>query len=103
MLFHSVFFSLNDASPAATEALIAACRKYLADIPGVAHFSVGTLTPDLARPVNDRDFDVALHVVFDSRASHDRYQTDPNHLKFIEECKPNWKKVRIFDADVESV
>ncbi len=102
MLSHSVYFSLHDDSPAAIEALVAACKKYLVDHPGVVHFSAGTLNPDLARPVNDREFDVALHVVFDSRASHDLYQTAPSHLKFIEECKPNWSKVRVFDADVES-
>jgi len=102
MLSHSVYFSLHDNSPAAIDALVAACKKYLADHPGVVFFSAGTLTKDLARPVNDREFDVALHVVFDSRASHDLYQTAPSHLKFIEENKPNWSKVRVFDADVES-
>jgi len=102
MLSHSVYFSLHDDSPTAIEALVAACKKYLVDHPGVVFFSAGTLNPDLARPVNDREFDVALHVVFDSRASHDLYQTAPAHLKFIDECKPNWSKVRVFDADVES-
>jgi hypothetical protein len=45
---------------------------------------------------------VALHVVFDSKASHDAYQVAPSHLQFIQENKPNWKQVRVFDADVES-
>jgi hypothetical protein len=56
----------------------------------------------LQRPVNDRGFDVGLHVVFDSLASHDAYQEDPAHQSFIAENKPNWKQVRIFDSDVES-
>ena len=50
--------------------------------------------------MNDRDFDVALHVVFDHRASHDAYQAAPEHLSFIEEQKENWKNVRVFDSDV---
>ena len=50
--------------------------------------------------MNDREFDVALQVVFDCRASHDAYQTAPRHLQFIAENKPNWAKVRVFDADV---
>ena len=54
------------------------------------------------REVNDKEFDVALHVVFKNRAAHDEYQTAPRHVKFIEESKPNWAKVRVFDADVES-
>ena len=66
------------------------------------HFSAGTLNPDLDRPVNDLDFDVALYLFFDSKASHDAYQTAPDHLDFIHESKPNWRLVRVFDADVES-
>ena len=64
------------------------------------YFSVGTLNKELARPVNDQGYEVALNVVFDSRASHDIYQTDPRHLQFINEQKPNWKQVRVFDSDL---
>jgi len=102
MLAHSVFFSLHDNSPTAIDKLVAACKKYLVDHPGVVFFAAGTLNPDLARAVNDRDFDVALHVVFDGKSAHDAYQTAPAHLTFIAENKENWKLVRIFDADVES-
>ena len=100
-LSHDVFFSLNDASPAAREALVAACRKYLTGHEGVLAFSAGVLAGELSRPVNDRDFDVALHMVFDGKASHDKYQEAPRHKQFIEEQQKNWKKVRVFDSWVE--
>lgn len=100
MLGHMVYFTLKDRSPAKVEALVAACRKYLTGHPGTAFFAVGTLVPDLTRPVNQTDFDVALQVVFESRAAHDAYQVAPRHLAFIEENKPNWERVRVFDADV---
>ncbi len=100
MLAHSVFFSLHDPSPAAVDALIEACQTYLTDHPGVVFFGVGTLNKELTRPVNDQAFEVALHVVFDSKASHDAYQVAPRHLKFVEENKPKWKQVRVFDADL---
>jgi len=99
-LAHMVFFSLNDSSEAGRAKLIAACEKYLADQPGTVYYSVGTHVPDLQRPVN-QTFDVALHVVFESREAHDRYQADPRHLKFIEETKPTWKEVRIYDSYVD--
>jgi hypothetical protein len=99
-LAHMVYFSLNDSSPAARERLVEACHKYLTGHPGTVYFAAGTLVPDLARPVNDLDFDVSLHVVFDSRKAHDDYQTHPRHLQFIEENKPTWKKVRVFDSYV---
>ncbi len=101
MLCHDVYFTLVDRSPAAVEALVTACRRYLRDHPGVVYFSVGTLEPELDREVNDRGFDVALHVVFADRASHDAYQVVPDHLRFIEENRENWAHVRVFDSIVE--
>lgn len=100
MLAHNVYFTLNQPTLANIDHMVAACHKYLKDHPGVVFFAAGTCIDDLARPVNDRMFHVALHVVFDSRASHDAYQTAPSHLQFIEENKPSWRQVRVFDSDV---
>ncbi|MFN0050588.1 MAG: Dabb family protein [Planctomycetales bacterium] len=33
-------------------------------------------------------------------ADHDAYQQHPLHKQFIDESRPNWKKVRVFDSDV---
>jgi hypothetical protein len=99
-LSHVVFFTLKDSSDAAIQTLLDACHKYLKDHPGVVYFGAGTLAKEYARPVNDHAFHVCLNVVFDSRASHDIYQTAPDHLKFIADHKESWEKVRVFDADV---
>jgi hypothetical protein len=98
-LVHNVYFTLNDNSPAAKQKLVDACHKYLTDHPGTVYFSAGTLAEEYNRPVNDRGYDVALHVVFDGRGSHDAYQVAPRHLEFIAENKANWKTVRVFDSD----
>ena len=99
MLVHNVYFTLKDHSKAAVEHLLAECRKYLDGHPGfVTLFGCGTVA-DLDRPVNDRNFDVGLHVVFADRAAHDRYQTDPKHVKFIEDNRDGWQQVRVFDTD----
>ena len=100
MLAHNVFFALNDNSDAAKEALTTSCKKYLKDHPGIVFFACGTIQPELQRPVNDRAFDVSLHVVFDSLAAHDAYQDAPLHLQFVAENKPSWKQVRVFDSNV---
>ncbi len=96
---HMVYFSLKDRSPEACERLVAACRTYLSDHPGTVLFAAGTLA-DTTREVNDRDFDVALNVVFENREAHDKYQVAERHQQFIDENRDNWQRVRVYDADV---
>ncbi len=38
VLVHNVYFTLKDPTPAAIQHLMAECRKYLSDHPGVAYF-----------------------------------------------------------------
>lgn len=102
ILSHDVFFSLNDASPAARAALVAACKKYLTGHEGELSFSAGVRNSELNRPVNDHDFDVALHITFASKAAHDQYQAAPRHKQFIAENEKNWKTVRVFDSVAEA-
>lgn len=100
MLAHNVYFSLKDKTEAARDALIAACRRDLTGHPGAVFFACGALARDLDRPVNDREFDVALHLVFESKAAHDAYQESPRHERFVEENREGWARVRVFDSDV---
>ena len=99
-LAHNVFFQLTDGSPANVTALTDACHKYLNVQPGIAFFAAGPLCAELDRDVNDRDWDVGLHLVFETKAAHDAYQDDATHNRFIDEMKPNWSKVRVFDSFV---
>jgi|SRR5262249_7768619 len=101
MLAHNVYFLLKDNSKPAQEKLLAACKKYLTGHPGTVFFACGMLAQELRREVNDRDFDLALHIVFENQATHDQYQEAAQHQKFIAENKANWKKVRVFDSIVE--
>lgn len=102
VLSHDVFFELKDDSPATRAALVAACKKYLSGHEGSVSFSAGAIVEEHARPVNDRAWDVALHIVFKDKASHDLYQEAPRHKQFIAEQQANWKTVRVFDSWVES-
>lgn len=102
MLAHNVFFTLKDRSEPAVSRLVESCRTHLTSHPGAIFYACGTLQKELDRPVNDRDFDVALHIVFDSKESHDAYQVAPRHNAFVEENKASWAKVRVFDSDVAS-
>ena len=56
-------------------------------------FACGTLQEKISiRPVNDRDFDVALHVVYEDKSAHDVYQDAPLHKIFIEENRETGPK-----------
>jgi hypothetical protein len=100
---HMVYFKLKDGSPEARQKLVNACKKYLATHEGTVFFSAGPIADDFKRDVNDRDWDVALHVVFANKAAHDKYQDHPDHLKFIAENKDTWDKVRVFDSALAEV
>jgi hypothetical protein len=103
MLCHNVYFTLKDRSGPAAQKLIAACKKYLTGHPGIVFFACGTLEKELSRPVNDRDFDVSLHITFETRAAHDAYQDAPRHHSFVSENHDDWARVRVFDSEVEKV
>lgn len=98
LLVHNVYFQLNDRSPGARAALVAACRKYLPGHNGIVFFACGELCGELAREVNDRDWDVGLHIIFRDKAAHDFYQDTPAHHQFVAENKAGWSKVRVFDT-----
>jgi hypothetical protein len=98
VLAHDVYFTLKDASPEAREKLVAACRKHLTGHEGTVFFATGVRAEELAREVNDRGYDVSLHVYFRDKAAHDVYQEHPRHKQFIAEMSANWKAVRVFDS-----
>jgi hypothetical protein len=101
MIGHMVYFKLKDNTPEHRKKLVAACEKYLGDHEGVVFFAAGVIGNDFKRDVNDRDWDVALHLVFIDKAAHDRYQDHKEHTKFIDENKANWAKVRVFDSELK--
>lgn len=100
-LAHIVFFSLADSNDANRQKLVEACKKYLDNHKGVIYFGVGVNAPQYDREVNDRDYDVALHLVFESAKDHDAYQANPRHKEFIAKNKDLWKTVRVFDSTLK--
>ena len=98
MLIHNVYFALKDSSQPVIDGLVADCHSCLKDHPGVVFFAAGVLAKELDRPVNDLDFQVGLHVVFENMDYQTQYQQHPKHIEFIEKNKDNWQKIRVFDS-----
>jgi hypothetical protein len=100
-LVHDVYFALNDDSEVARSKLVEDCYKYLSSHPGIVFLAAGELVESHQRDVNVRDWQVSLHIVFKNKDYHDQYQNAPDHHKFIEENKDNWKTVRVFDSFIK--
>lgn len=98
MLVHSVFFWLKtDVSEQQRECFESQLES-LKTVESAQAVYVGTpSTTD--RPVVDRSYDYSLTVMFDDMTAHDAYQVAPAHKIFLENCKPMFDKVLIYDAD----
>lgn len=93
---HTVFFWLKESSEANKTALQRGLIE-LAKIDLIAEAYVGQ-PADTHREVIDSSYDFSITFIFPDKASQDIYQTHPDHLQFIENCKHLWEKVQVYDA-----
>jgi hypothetical protein len=93
-MIHQVFFWLKpgqDVKEFLKEvALLGKCDT-------VSKSFIGTPAPTEARDVVDHSYQVACTLFFDSIEDQNLYQTDPNHLKFIERNSNKWASVKVYD------
>ncbi len=99
-LAHVVYFTLKDSSVEACRKLLASCDEKLSHQPGVVFYGAGTRGEEFDRSVNDTKFDVGLHVVFESKAAHDTYQSSADHQAFLTENRDSFASLRVFDSYV---
>jgi hypothetical protein len=97
-LAHMVFFKLKDSGEKSRAAMIESCQKYLTGHPGTIYVSFGEIAEDVKEPVSDREFDIALHLVFVDKDAAAAYQKSPKHTEFVEKNKASFAKVRVFDS-----
>ena len=94
---HHVYFWLKNADSADDLAKLVAGLKKLATVKTIKQFHIGKPAAT-SREVIDGSYAVSWFTLFENKADQDSYQTDPIHLKFIEECAPLWKKVIVYDS-----
>ena len=94
---HHVYFWLkNPDSKEDLDKLIAGLKK-LSKVKSIASFHIGRPAPT-RREVIDSSYSVSWCLFFKTPAEQDSYQTDPIHLKFVEECSSLWTKVVVYDS-----
>jgi hypothetical protein len=95
---HHVYFWLKTpGDPDARDALIAGLSRLTA-APDILWSHIG-LPAESERGVVDDSYSVSWLVFLADRAAEERYQVDPIHLKFVEECSPLWERVVVYDTE----
>lgn len=97
VFIHHVFFWLHNAASTEDRDKLVDGLKKLAAVKTIRDFHIGK-PADTNRDVIERGYAVSWLLQFDNAADQASYQTDPVHLKFIEECKHLWSKVIVYDS-----
>jgi len=97
MFIHHVYFWLNKADNKDDRDKLVEGLKKLSKVRTIRTFHIGQPAAT-NRDVIDRSYSVSWLVFFDDQAAQDSYQSDPIHLKFVEECSALWTKVIVYDS-----
>jgi len=97
MFVHHVYFWLKDPGSKADKDKLVAGLKKLAKVKTIRMSHIGQ-PATTNRPVIDSSYAISWLVIFKNKADQDSYQTDPVHLKFIDECSALWSKVVVYDS-----
>ena len=93
---HHVFFWLKENNSDNQQQLIEGLKK-LSHAPTIKDFHIGK-PANTNRNVIDTSYSASWLLLFENAEDQEIYQTDPIHLKFIDECSHLWSKVVVYDT-----
>jgi len=94
---HHVYFWLKNKGNAADKAKLIEGLRKLSAVKTIQQFNIG-MPADTNRDVIDSSYSISWMLVFKNGKDQASYQTDPIHLKFIEDCAHLWSKVVVYDT-----
>ncbi|HJS53516.1 MAG TPA: Dabb family protein [Chitinophagaceae bacterium] len=97
MFIHHVYFWLKNPGNKEDKAKLVEGLRKLSKVKTIKNFYIGQPAAT-QRDVIDSSYDISWLLFFDNAADQDSYQSDPVHLKFVEECSSLWQKVVVFDS-----
>lgn len=97
MFIHHVYFWLKNSGNKEDKTKLIEGLKKLSKVKTIKDFYIGQPAAT-RREVIDSSYDVSWLLFFENAADQDSYQTDPVHLKFVEECSSLWNKVTVYDT-----
>lgn len=97
VFIHHVFFWLkNPESKTDRDKLVAGLLK-LSEVKTIRSFHIGK-PADTNREVIERGYAISWLLHFENADDQASYQSDPIHLKFVEDCSHLWGKVIVYDS-----
>ena len=97
VFIHHVYFWLKNAGSESDRNKLVEGLKKLSEVKTIANFHIGKPAAT-DRDVIERGYAVSWFVQFANDTDQASYQTDPIHLKFVEECSHLWSKVIVYDS-----
>ena len=97
MFVHHVYFWLKNPRSEDDHAKLIEGLKKLSKVNTIKKFYIG-IPAATNRDVIERSYSISWLLFFDDPSAQDSYQTDPIHLKFVEECSSLWNKVVVYDS-----
>lgn len=97
VFIHHVYFWLKNAGNTTDRDKLVEGLTKLSNVKTIKSFHIGKPAAT-NRDVIDTSYAVSWCVFFDNDADQASYQTDPIHLKFVEDYSHLWAKVIVYDA-----
>jgi hypothetical protein len=97
LFVHHVFFYLKNPNSAQDEAKLVEGLEKLTRVPTIQFAHIGR-PASTNRDVIVNDYAISWLCFFKNLIEEEIYQTDPIHLKFIEDYSHLWEKVVVYDA-----
>lgn len=97
IFIHHVYFWLNNPDSKPDQDKLVEGLTKLSKVETIRQFHLGKPAAT-NRDVIDRTYAASWFCIFDNAADQESYQTDPIHLKFVEDYSHLWKKVIVYDS-----
>ena len=97
MFIHHVYFWLHNPESEADKKSLIDGLKNLSKVSTIKSFNIG-VPAGTRRDVIDNSYSVSWLLFFNNGTEQESYQSDPVHLKFVQECKHLWNKVVVYDT-----
>jgi hypothetical protein len=97
IFIHHVYFWLKNAGNASDRDKLVEGLTKLSKVKTIKNFHIGKPAAT-NRDVIDTSYAISWFVLFENDGDQASYQTDPIHLKFVEDYSHLWSKVIVYDS-----